>query len=656
MAKFVKFRDKVEDQFNSMGRDLYKIGINVYDKYLESFPGDSNPVFRTNTEHDCSTCKGFIKNVGDVVAIDRDYNLVTVWDIKGLKYPYDVVAKELSAFVKSHFITEKFYTKESSFGEEHNYEVDINGEAITWHHFSCDVPGSCRSTEPASDRGEYRGAYAAFKRALTDYSVAQVDLVLELIAERGLYRGNEFAPVLKDFKRLLKRYNGKDAFIWKNAKELGATVRRNVIHTLLDDLADGKDFETAVISFEKKIAPENYKRPKALITKRMIEEASKKIEELGLQHTLQRRMARLEDVTVNDTLFVDRNTRNAMGGSIEQLLAKDVATPRVKNIDASEIDSATFIESVLPGAQNVEVYVDGMLENNFVNLIAPVHKDEPLLFKWDNNFSWTYNGNFADSVKARVKKAGGDVEGDLRISLSWFNLDDLDLHLIEPDGTEISFNNKLSYRTGGRLDVDMNVNPDRRDAVENITYSDRKKIPVGDYKVIVHNYTKRETIDVGFEIEVEADGDVKQFSYQKPVGNKRAVEVLKVHYDGELFSIKDVSPDVITSSITRTIYNIQTNAFHPVHFVCKSPNYWGDNATGNEHLFFMLKDCKTDDAIRGFFNEYLRQELVEYRKVFEVLADRMRCESENDQLAGVGFTYNSQVLVKVDGRPYTIKF
>lgn len=64
------------------------------------------------------------------------------------------------------------------------------------------------------------------------------------------------------------------------------------------------------------MAPSNYKRPTALITKKQIEAAQKKVEELGLTDALPRRHARVEDISVNDVLFVNRDTRARMKGGI----------------------------------------------------------------------------------------------------------------------------------------------------------------------------------------------------------------------------------------------------------------------------------------------------------------------------------------------------
>jgi ribosomal protein S27E len=55
----------------------------------------------------------------------------------------------------------------------------------------------------------------------------------------------------------------------------------------------------------------------------------------------------------------------------------------------------------------------------------------------------------------RLEKAGAK-SGDVQITLIWFNVNDLDLHCIEPGGGEIYFGRRRS-RSGGELDVDMNA-------------------------------------------------------------------------------------------------------------------------------------------------------------------------------------------------------
>jgi hypothetical protein len=146
---------------------------------------------------------------------------------------------------------------------------------------------------------------------------------------------------------------------------------------------------------------------------------------------------------------------------------------------AEEVTLDDFMARVIPEATGMEVLFTNEHIGNLMALTAPVHPEPKQLFRWSNDFAWSYGGNVADSIKERVKKAGGRVEGaTLRISLSWTNYDDLDLHVLEPPGRggaalrdHIFFGNKRGW-TGGVLDVDMNAgHGTSREPVENVVWT-----------------------------------------------------------------------------------------------------------------------------------------------------------------------------------------
>lgn len=112
---------------------------------------------------------------------------------------------------------------------------------------------------------------------------------------------------------------------------------------------------------------------------------------------------------------------------------------------------------------------------------------------------------------------------------------------------------------------------------------------------------------------------------------------------------------------SKSLWNLDTNEFHKVNLVSLSPNHWGDNSVGNKHYLFMLEGCKSDVPIRSFHNENLNADLVQHKKVMEVLGQTTMLQPSNKQLCGLGFnaTVKDEVILKLSGsfkRTIKVKF
>lgn len=673
MSDFKPFAQAVRDNFTFMSEhELFVVDIDpddLFAAYLAAFPEGTNPIFRERTEHDCSCCRNFIKHLGPIVAIIGGER-VTVWDLTALydnmlAEEYQIVAGVLAGLVKAAPIKGLFRSKEPGYGAIQSLERREDGTVHTWNHFHGRVASRHASNTPGQVVGDYATTAGVFKRGLEELNAEAFNTVIELIGQKSLYKGDEFLPALRSFRNLQSQYKALEGqeqqdFIWANAGAPAARFRNTAIGTLIVDLSDGIDLEPAVKAYESKVAPENYKRPSALITPRMIEAAVKTIDDLGLRTALERRYARLSDVSVNNVLWVDSGTAPLMKDALTSSLMSAVA-PTMTVIDAEkahDIDINDFMANVLPGASSIELVVRNSQQANFVSLTAPMHAEVEQLFKWDNNFAWSYDGNITDSIREKVKRAGGKTDATLRVSLAWFNLDDLDLHIYEPSGRRIYFGDRRSP-TGGELDVDMNRSPTTREPVENTTWANP---PDGKYRIVVNNYTRRETSDPGFMIEVENAGKVQQFSYAKGIPSGQDVQVGTITVKNKVITAIDFAKDMIGVSISQAKWGVATEVPVKVTTIMRSPNYWDENAVGNKHWFFMLDGCKNDQPTRGIYNEFLSPKLEQHRKVLEVLGNKTMCQPTDDQLSGVGFssTRGDTVLVSVTSgksrKAYNITF
>ena len=687
MSNFDIFVSRMQKHFEDEMKDctrLYTVNVDkdeMWNLYLNSFLPGTNILFRKRREYDCSCCRHFLKSIGAAVAI-KDGTVHTIWEFEAGSPEFQNVCDTLDAFVKRNAVSDIYISKFKRIGTAHSYE-EINGRSHKWTHMVLDLPDSWVNRSYKSNesiQGEYRDTKNVFKRSLDEITMDALDTILELINSNTLYKGEEWKGVLTEFKKYKKEYDKltsdteKDLYAWEKSVTAGMAIgriRNHSIGTLLINVSEDMDLDTAVKKYEQIVAPSNYKRPKAIFTKKMLKDAKKTITELGYMDSLQRRFANLNDITVNNVLFSNKSAARRMVGvdDIFGQMEKDVTVSPKKFSKVEEISAQDFIDKVLPTAKEIEAFVENKHEKNFVSMIAPVNPDAKTMFKWNNGLSWAYSGNITDShMKQNVKAAGGNVDGVLRFSIMWNegqnDNSDLDAHCKEPDGNEIFFGNcrKPSMsRCGGQLDIDITHPMEQmvgKPSVENITWADMSRMKPGIYKFFVNQYAARGS--KGFKAEIEFNGEIFAFEYNSPVSGNVQVAEVTLDKNGN-FSIKEKLSG--SSSISsREIWGVNTNQFVPVSVISYSPNYFdGQNGIGHRHLFFFLKGCKNTEEPNGYYNEFLKHELEPHKRVFEALGAKCHVEDADDQLSGIGFsmTKRAELVVKVKGateRIMKIKF
>lgn len=523
--------------------------------------------------------------------------------------------------------------------------------------------------------GEYKSAQEVFQRAMDTISLDTLMLVRDLINQGSLldgathlYKVEHFIPLKEDFDNLAS--GQKDSWCW--VKSYGfpfAKFRNELIGVLCSELSEGKELNEACKAWNKRVDPVNYMKTSAPITAKQIAEAKAFVEENGYTESFNRRFANIDDIKVSEILHSNVGNGKIKSVSIFDGVKSSATRHKRNEFDGvEEVTIEKFMKDILPGCTSVEAFLKNSHEGNMVSLTTANDPGSKPIFKWANNYSWTFNGNLAgkSEIKEAVKSRGGNTDGVLRVSLAFPNTtDDYDLHLLEPAGREIYFSNlRVTHPSSGVLDLDAqgrdgHYPPEKR--VENIIYTDKSKMLRGSYRIYVNNYTGK-GLHTSFTTEIEIEGEVAVLSL-KPNCKLNKICVGIIDFDGVDFVLTPSDFMEVTDSKTfsKEIYGLDTNQFHKVDLVCLSPNHWEGNKVGNKHYFFMLEDCKSPVSIRSFHNENLTPELLTHRKVMEVLGAKTMVEPVEKQLSGLGFnaTVKDELIVKLAGthkRTIKIKF
>ena len=372
------FRERTKDKplFSTNAKGLFTA-------YLEGIP----QAYRQ--EHTCACCRKFIETYGDLAYLDDDLKVRSaLWEYRGA--------------YKTAFETMQQIVEQSKIIAVHHSPDPIWGDPITgdWLHLSVlspkvyKHPTNSASQQQALSKEHFQGMV----RALVEYKDINLDTVVALLESNALYRSEKVLGPAKFLAELSAKWrNARRAnVIWSaiaTAPEGFLHPRSSMIGTLLEDLAKGRSIEKAMSSFAAKMHPLQYQRPTAAPTTAAIMAAEAAFNSLGLEDSLKRRFAHLEEVP---KLWEPKVTPE-VGGTMPifgKLLPEAPATvlPGVQLITWVK-----FLAEVLPTAISMEFHAsrEASYYSTFLTATVP---EAPPIFQWDseearNPFSWYFKAN-----------------------------------------------------------------------------------------------------------------------------------------------------------------------------------------------------------------------------------------------------------------------
>lgn len=393
-------RHSFEEHINGGNEPLFTTNaVGLYDLILNALPAEARQ------HYNCNTCRNFVDRFGGLVRIGDDGETHPVmWDYAPAFFK-KAVADALVEVEKAK-VTGVFVTGELRLG------IPKTG---FWTHMAVDVPKKMIYTGKLKTANQQAAEKAEDFKMLTNaigkYRKDTVETALNLLRSESLYRSEKvlgvaewFLGVLNDIedKRGLRRSNT----VWKKTATAPVGfchVSSSMIGTLLDDIEAGYDFDTVSRKFSEKMNPLKYQRPQAAPSAGNVVQAEKLVAKLGIENSLKRRFARLDELL---TLWTPRPGKKAVaatGGVFAGVATKrSNAKRRINDLNAPAVTMTwtKFQRTVLPTALKIEFNVTGR-DDSFGAIVTAADPCAPPIIRWDseesrNPFNWyVYSGGSA---------------------------------------------------------------------------------------------------------------------------------------------------------------------------------------------------------------------------------------------------------------------
>lgn len=629
-----------------MGSPLFRLDVgpvSIFPSFLCNLPS-----VEWIDHYKCNCCRHWFDQYADLVWVDNKgvqhsllWNLtkaecgVEFWDsIETVRYIYE--DKPIKSF---------FYSKDAILGVK---------TKNNWNHLWISNPfvyrGSGTAYQAEAEKLQDR---LLLLNTFSEFTQEVIEKAIAYLSSGTFYRSEKGLPILEWLLKVYKARNNQN-LVWREVALAPAGwchVKNGLVGTLLDDIKANTPLPIIKSNWEIKVDPLNYQRT-TTVTEGNIEVAEKQIAELGLESSLQRRFATLED----SMPFIWQPVWHKKSTGLFSELRPTKAPPLSLRLPTVTMTWVKFRSTMLRFATSIKAEVTST--SKLMALVTAADDTSKPILQWDtaewrNPFSWTYeNGGIDSRFKQRVTKAGGQYDDvDIRISLLWDTSDDLDLHVTTPsrgfgrEGELIYYGRKKSS-CGGWLDIDMNAFDIVKEPVENTRWS-KGTAREGIYTVKVNNFRSRTSGPVPFKVEIEINGVTQYF---EGVCGKTGTthETITLHQFNYQRNVRPVVP-------------VSTTGWKEVVGVINSPNLWGSTPKPQhgEHTFFLLKDQKPNIKVGGgLFVETLKSDLHNIRSTLEAYIRQQEIAGSDVGIGGIGNSksepWNLHLLVTKDGVEYDI--
>lgn len=350
-------------------------GLN--DAYLDNLPLSLRQI------HNCTACRRFIEQFGGLAWIDPTSGALrsAIWNPDFVANVYETSFSKMAEIVEQAKVTGPFKSVQRILGTP---------QTKKWRHISIAQPPDMIYRERALNADQAMAAarenHKTVKIALAAFPPAALDQALRILDADAVSRAEKFVGPVRWLRALQNRPKGSrgDNVLWHAiafAPEGYCHPRASVVGSLLEDIEAGLAFEDIKRRFDAKLHPLKYQRPQAAPAAGNIAQAEKLVEKLGIQRSLERRFARLDEI-IPLWLPDGVKPKPSVGGVFGHLKVKHDA-PALNPVDlpGQTMTWVKFVADVLPRADAISLLVPA--HGNFSAMTTAAHADAPPILKWD---------------------------------------------------------------------------------------------------------------------------------------------------------------------------------------------------------------------------------------------------------------------------------